>query len=279
MSTRYFGAPVPRNEDARLLTGRALFVDDIELPGMLHAAFVRSPHAHARIRSVDVSAALRREGVVAVYTAEDLGDYWKPGPLLVPPPPIEGAVFNERTPGAAGQGQGAPRRRAGGDGHRREPLPRRGCARPTWWWTTSRCRRWWISSARSQPMRRACTTTCRATSPPMCARRKRRLCRGGEARASRNQAALLLRPRQLFADRDARRGGAVGRQADKLTVWDTTQAPVVDPQRPRGDARPVRAPGARGRALHRRRLRPEDHDVLPGGGARSLGGDAARAAR
>jgi carbon-monoxide dehydrogenase large subunit len=96
MSTRYFGAPVPRNEDARLLTGRALFVDDVELPGMLHAAFVRSPHAHARIRAIDVSAALRREGVVAIYTAQDLGDYWKPGPLLVPPPPIAGAVFNER---------------------------------------------------------------------------------------------------------------------------------------------------------------------------------------
>jgi CO/xanthine dehydrogenase Mo-binding subunit len=96
MTTRYFGQPVPRNEDPRLLTGRALFVDDVELPGMLHAAFVRSPHAHARIRKVDVSAALGREGVIAVYTAADLGDYWKPGPLLVPPPPIEGAVFNER---------------------------------------------------------------------------------------------------------------------------------------------------------------------------------------
>jgi carbon-monoxide dehydrogenase large subunit len=96
MTTRYLGAPVPRNEDPRLLTGRALFVDDLELPGMLHAAFVRSPHAHARIRGIDVSAALRCEGVVAVYTAQDLGEYWKPGPLLVPPPPIAGALFNER---------------------------------------------------------------------------------------------------------------------------------------------------------------------------------------
>jgi carbon-monoxide dehydrogenase large subunit len=96
MTTRYFGAPVSRNEDARLLTGRALFVDDVELPGMLHAAFVRSPHAHARIRAIDVSAARAREGVVAVYTAQDLGDYWKPGPLLVPAPPIEGAIFKER---------------------------------------------------------------------------------------------------------------------------------------------------------------------------------------
>jgi len=97
MTTRYFGAPVQRNEDARLLTGRALFVDDVELPGMLEAAFLRSPHAHARIRRIDVSAALKREGVVAVYTATDLGDYWRPGPLLVPPPPIDGIVFNERT--------------------------------------------------------------------------------------------------------------------------------------------------------------------------------------
>ncbi len=66
MTTRFFGQAVPRNEDARLLTGRALFVDDVELPGMLHAAFVRSPHAHARIRSIDVSEARSRECVVAV---------------------------------------------------------------------------------------------------------------------------------------------------------------------------------------------------------------------
>ena len=97
MTTRYFGAAVPRNEDARLLTGGALFVDDVQLAGTLHAAFVRSPHAHARIRGVDVSAARKHEGVLAVYTAQDLGEYWKPGPLLVPPPPIDGAVFNERT--------------------------------------------------------------------------------------------------------------------------------------------------------------------------------------
>jgi carbon-monoxide dehydrogenase large subunit len=97
MATRYFGAPIKRNEDARLLTGRALFVDDVELPGMLHAAFLRSAYAHARIKGVDVSQALERKGVVAVYTAADLGDYWKPGPLLVPPPPVAGCVFNERT--------------------------------------------------------------------------------------------------------------------------------------------------------------------------------------
>ncbi len=100
MSTpkRVFGQPLKRNEDPQLLTGQAVFIDDIELPGMLHAAFLRSDFAHARIKSIDVSAAKQRPGVVAVYTAEDFGEFWKPGPLQVPPPSaIPGAVFNART--------------------------------------------------------------------------------------------------------------------------------------------------------------------------------------
>jgi aerobic carbon-monoxide dehydrogenase large subunit len=91
---RYLRARVPRNEDARLLTGRALFVDDVQLPGMLHVAFVRSEHAHGRLTSVDVSAAKARAGVHAVYTAADLGDYLKPGPVLVSPPPIPNLIFH-----------------------------------------------------------------------------------------------------------------------------------------------------------------------------------------
>ena len=90
----YLKARVPRNEDARLLTGRALFVDDVQLPGMLHVAFVRSEHAHGRITSVDTSAARLRPGVHGVYTATDLGDYLKPGPILVSPPPIPNLVFH-----------------------------------------------------------------------------------------------------------------------------------------------------------------------------------------
>jgi CO/xanthine dehydrogenase Mo-binding subunit len=97
MTTRYFGAPIARNEDRRLLTGRALFVNDVDRPGMLHVAFLRSPHAHARLGAVDLSRVRERPGVVAAYAADDLGDYWKPGPLLVPPPPIEGAIFNQQT--------------------------------------------------------------------------------------------------------------------------------------------------------------------------------------
>ena len=97
METRYFGKRVKRNEDPRLLTGRALFTDDVHLPDMAHVAFLRSPHAHARIESIDVSAAAEMEGVIAVYTADSLGDYWQPGPLLVSPPPLDEIVFNQRT--------------------------------------------------------------------------------------------------------------------------------------------------------------------------------------
>ncbi|MGH7554517.1 MAG: molybdopterin cofactor-binding domain-containing protein, partial [Longimicrobiales bacterium] len=97
MNSRYFGQPVRRNEDLRLLTGGALFVDDVHVPGMLHTAFVRSPLAHARILGVDIGAARSRPGVVAVYSAAELGTFWQHGPLLVSPPPIEGHVFHVRT--------------------------------------------------------------------------------------------------------------------------------------------------------------------------------------
>ncbi|OLT43173.1 xanthine dehydrogenase [Saccharomonospora sp. CUA-673] len=69
---RWVGASVPRREDPRLLRGRGRFVGDIELPGMLHVAFVRASIAHGRITAVDLSAARAVEGVIAVYTAEDL---------------------------------------------------------------------------------------------------------------------------------------------------------------------------------------------------------------
>ena len=97
MSTRVFGKRIKRNEDPRLLTGRALFTDDVQLPGMLHAAFVRSTYAHARIRSIDASAARTMPGVYAVYSADDLGAYFRHGPLNVSPPPIARLTFHEKT--------------------------------------------------------------------------------------------------------------------------------------------------------------------------------------
>ena len=95
--TKYFGKRVKRNEDPRLLTGRALFTDDVHLPNMGQVAFVRSPYAHARILSIDTSDAEGKEGVIGIYTAESLGEYWRHGPLLVDPPPIEDMIFNTRT--------------------------------------------------------------------------------------------------------------------------------------------------------------------------------------
>jgi len=84
MSTRWFGAPVQRNEDPRLLRGRGIYVDDIDLPEMLHAAVLRSPYAHARIVHIDTSAASDLPGVHLVLTAADLGDILEPSPLLIP---------------------------------------------------------------------------------------------------------------------------------------------------------------------------------------------------
>jgi aerobic carbon-monoxide dehydrogenase large subunit len=69
---RYMGNSVPRKEDPAFLTGHANWTDNIKLPGMLHMALLRSPYAHARITSIDVSAAKEQPGVVAVYTDEDL---------------------------------------------------------------------------------------------------------------------------------------------------------------------------------------------------------------
>ena len=84
--SKLFGASIKRREDPRLITGQATYTDDLQLPGMLHAQIVRSPHAHARIVRVDTAAARRHPGVVAVYTGKDLEGKLNPIPTawLVP---------------------------------------------------------------------------------------------------------------------------------------------------------------------------------------------------
>src|SRR5258705_5511569 len=69
---RLFGKSIKRREDPRFIPGRGRYVDDLKLPGMTYAAFVRSPHAHARIRKIDTSAAARHPGVIAVFTGKDM---------------------------------------------------------------------------------------------------------------------------------------------------------------------------------------------------------------
>ncbi len=86
MGVRYFGAEVQRLEDPALLTGRGRYVDDIVLPGMLEAYFVRSTQAHARIRGVNVAAAAAVDGVHGVFTLADLGPPFSERPMLQPYP-------------------------------------------------------------------------------------------------------------------------------------------------------------------------------------------------
>ena len=86
MGARQFGARVARVEDPALLTGRARFVDDIRVSGVLHGAFVRSPHPHARIRAIDTAAASRIPGVHAVFTAADMPGRLATDPIPTPVP-------------------------------------------------------------------------------------------------------------------------------------------------------------------------------------------------
>ncbi|CNE61719.1 Xanthine dehydrogenase%2C molybdenum binding subunit apoprotein [Mycobacterium tuberculosis] len=88
MGTRVFGERIERREDGRLITGRGRYLDDLGRDA-LAAAFVRSPHAHARIADIDVSGALDVDGLVAIYTWEDLpGRIGEPLPLLIPHPAL-----------------------------------------------------------------------------------------------------------------------------------------------------------------------------------------------
>src|SRR5262245_42496126 len=72
MSATGIGAPVRRKEDQRFITGKGQYTDDISRPGQTYAYFVRSPHAHANIKRIDVAAALKKPGCLAVFTGEDV---------------------------------------------------------------------------------------------------------------------------------------------------------------------------------------------------------------
>lgn len=88
MTTKMFGSPIPRREDPRLLTGGGRYVDDLGFEA-LQAAFLRSPHGHAKILDIDVSEAIAVDGVLAIWTHEDLeGPAAEPLPMLLPHPSI-----------------------------------------------------------------------------------------------------------------------------------------------------------------------------------------------
>jgi carbon-monoxide dehydrogenase large subunit len=91
LASKFIGKSLKRKEDPRLIQGLAHYVDDIVLPGTLHAAFVRSPYAHARIRSIDTSKAKTAPGVVAVLTAADIGSAIGPVPCAAQIPDMKAA--------------------------------------------------------------------------------------------------------------------------------------------------------------------------------------------
>ncbi len=97
---RFVGSKVQRVEDPRLLTGAGRYVDDIVVPDMLHAAFARSPHPHALIRSIDADAARRLPGVMAVFTGADIANLTNPFIGLLPLPslynPVHYALATDR---------------------------------------------------------------------------------------------------------------------------------------------------------------------------------------
>jgi carbon-monoxide dehydrogenase large subunit len=92
MGAKFFGAAVKRREDPRFLRGEGRFIDDVIVPGLLHAAFLRSPHAHARILRIDTAAAAAAPGVVRVFTFKELERWMKPLPLFGAVPPGLAAV-------------------------------------------------------------------------------------------------------------------------------------------------------------------------------------------
>ncbi|HEY4910077.1 MAG TPA: molybdopterin cofactor-binding domain-containing protein, partial [Methylomirabilota bacterium] len=71
-TARLLGASVKRREDPRFMTGKGNYTDDLKLPGMTYAVFVRSPHAHAKIRKIDTANASKQPGVVAIFTGKDM---------------------------------------------------------------------------------------------------------------------------------------------------------------------------------------------------------------
>ena len=100
---RWVGRSVPRKEDPRLLAGRGGYIGDVTVPGMLHAAVLRSPHAHARIVSIDTSAARALPGVVAVLTGAEALAHVNPMTSFCaePVPQHAVAVDKVRYPGEA----------------------------------------------------------------------------------------------------------------------------------------------------------------------------------
>ena len=279
------GSDVRRKEDLRLVTGAGCFSDDVDLPGQAYAVMVRSPHAHARIRSIDTTEARATDGVLAVLTGADLlADGLKPiphRPMLRGAPDItlrnrdsSDADHHAALP-AAGR-QGPLRRRSGGDGGRhidrrrqdRRRARRRGLR-------AARCghaadglgrgRRAFRVQGRHQYLRRRRRG------------RRRRHRSGVQARRAYRLARYLGAARHRRADGAARRGRRLRCPHRPLYALCRQRQRGAAEDRARGHPWRRREHGARDRARRRRQFRHPQR-VLSGVRAGVLGVAAARAA-
>ena len=260
--TSFVGRSLPRREDHRLLTGHGQFIADLDLPHMLHAVFVRSPVAHARIRTVDLSRAAaspgrrlcaeRRRARAALaagaghpaLAAEEMD---RAGPAQV----------HQSAAAAAGARQGAPRRRGGSPSSwRRAATPPK--MRPNWSRSISiRCRRWSTRRRRCARARRSSTTNSSTNLIGDFTIGK------GDVDAALARAPHRLKRRfyhHRYAAAPMECRGVVGvydPRTDSVTIWSSTQ--VVHWVR-REAAAVLRLPGgahALRRARRRRRLRAQ----------------------
>ncbi len=265
MGARQFGARVSRLEDPALLAGAGRFVDDVNLPGTLSACFVRSPHAHARIRAIDTAAALALPGVHAVITVDDL-----PEPMRserIPNLMRQSGHQDHAHPARARARRGLLRRRGNRRGDRRQSLYRRGCGGAG----RDRLRR---AGGRLRLPR--CGQTGRAAGTF----RHRRQRRGGRAHAIRRRGCGVrrrgARVRGTHVATSRRRHGAgnARRDGEPRPGERYAHRVVVDADaayRPPHDRRPAGAKPravAHDRARRGRRLRPQGAVLCRGGGDR-----------
>ncbi len=260
------GRAVPRVEDERLLRGNGRYVDDIAPPGGLEAAFLRSPHAHARIVAIDVSLARLMPGVHAIFTGADLHDRVEPMVFQIAkivPPPVRASTGAESRvqpmpalPTERATYVGQPLAVVIADDRYRaedalelielelEPLPAL------------------VDPLRAldpdAPLLEPEWESNLALQLPLRQRGRRGRLRGGRGR---RRGGVPLPPPHRLADRDARRrrpARPVRRQAARL-VLDADAPPAARLPRRRAAARARDA--ARARARRRRRLRPEGRDL------------------
>ena len=164
MGVEGIGASVVRKEDRRFITGKGRYVDDIKLLGMTHAHFVRSPHAHAKIKSIDTSAAMKMPGVVGVLTGQQIVDD-KIGNLICgwAITSKDGTRHEDGRMAGDGAGNRALRRPGGRGRDRRDQEPGQGRGRGRGRQLRGIARRCRTFAPRSSRARRSCTRKPRAT--------------------------------------------------------------------------------------------------------------------